>query len=189
MKWKSALVLAAALLPRPTFSQEAPMPASALDFTMKDIDGKDTPLSTYKGKVVLIVNVASKCGYTPQYAGLESLYKKYAGQGLVVLGFPANDFMKQEPGTDAEIKTFCSLKYNVTFPMFSKIVVKGKNKHPLYAFLTGKDTNPNFAGEISWNFAKFLLGRDGKVIARFDPGDTPESPKVLKAIESALSGS
>lgn len=181
-----ALCLAAMLVALPLMSQEAPVPASVLDFTVKSIDGADVPLSSYKGKVLLIVNVASKCGYTPQYAGLQAVYQKYAAQGFEVLGFPSNDFMRQEPGTDAEIKNFCALKYNVTFPMFSKITVKGKEKHPLYAFLTGKETNPGFAGEISWNFNKFLVDRQGKVIARFPSGDEPADPKVTQAIEAAL---
>lgn len=150
------------------------------EFSMKTIDGKDQALSTYKGKVTLVVNVASACGYTPQYAGLESLYKKYKDQGLVVLGFPANDFGAQEPGSDAEIKTFCERKYGVTFPMFSKISVKGAGKAPLYQFLSQS------AGDVSWNFGKYLVGKDGKVIKRFDSGVGPESPELTKAIEAAL---
>src|SRR5882672_6387299 len=125
---------------------------SMLDFTMKSIDGQDVKLDTYSGKVLLLVNVASKCGFTPQYKGLESVYEKYKEQGLVVMGFPANNFLWQEPGTDQEIKTFCSTKYNVTFPMFAKISVKGSKIDPLYKFLTSKETNPEFAGGISWNF-------------------------------------
>jgi glutathione peroxidase len=160
--------------------------ASVLDFTMKSIDGKETPLANFKGNVLLIVNVASKCGYTPQYEGLQAIYSKYKDQGFVVLGFPANNFLGQEPGTDEEIKTFCTLKYNVTFPMFSKISVKGENIHPLYRFLTSKETNPELSGDISWNFNKFLVNRDGKVIARFGTKEKPESEKVLQAIEQAL---
>jgi glutathione peroxidase len=156
------------------------------DFTMKDIDGKDTSLSNYSGKVVMMVNVASKCGFTSQYEGLEKLYQKYAGKGFVILGFPANNFMGQEPGTDAEIKAFCSSKYNVTFPMFSKISVKGRDIHPLYQFLTSKTTDPEFAGDISWNFNKFLIGRDGHTIARFGSRDAPEDDRVVKAVEAAL---
>jgi glutathione peroxidase len=179
--------LTAGLLAAPPIpAMEEPMPASVLDFTMKNIDGQETPLSKYKGEALLIVNVASKCGYTPQYAGLESLYKKYGPKGLVVLGFPSNDFMWQEPGTDEEIKTFCALKYNVTFPMFSKIPVKGKNKAPLYRFLTEKATNPGFAGEISWNFNKFLVDRSGEIVARFGSKEEPESPAVVEAVEKAL---
>jgi glutathione peroxidase len=159
---------------------------SVLDFTMKSIDGADVKLDSYNGKVLLLVNVASKCGYTPQYKGLESVYEKYKEQGLVVLGFPANNFFWQEPGTNEEIKTFCSTKYNVTFPMFAKISVKGSKIHPLYKFLTSKETNPEFSGSISWNFNKFLVDRAGKVVARFSSKDEPESEKVVKAIEQAL---
>jgi len=159
---------------------------SVLDFTMKSIDGDDVKLDSYIGKVLLLVNVASKCGYTPQYRGLESVYKKYKEQGLVVMGFPANNFFWQEPGTNDEIKTFCTTKYNVTFPMFAKISVKGDKIHPLYKFLTSKQTNPEFAGSISWNFNKFLVDRAGKVVARFSSKDEPESEKVLQAIEQAL---
>jgi glutathione peroxidase len=143
-------------------------------------------LSEYKGKVILIVNVASKCGHTPQYEGLQKIYSEYQDQGLVVLGFPANNFRNQEPGTDQEIKEFCSLNYGVTFPMFSKISVKGDDIHPLYQFLTSEKTNPEFAGEISWNFNKFLIDRSGKIIARFESKDQPESEKVVAAIEGAL---
>jgi glutathione peroxidase len=158
------------------------------DFTMKNIDGQEVSLSAYRGKVVLIVNVASRCGYTPQYEGLEKLYLKYKDKGFVILGFPANNFLGQEPGTDQEIKSFCSLKYNVTFPMFSKISVKGSDKHPLYRFLTEKETNPQFAGEISWNFNKFLIGRDGKVINRFGTRTAPDGKEVVEAVEKALAG-
>jgi glutathione peroxidase len=159
---------------------------SALDFTMKSIDGDDVKLDSYSGKVLLLVNVASKCGYTPQYRGLESVYNKYKEQGLVVMGFPANNFFWQEPGTNEEIKTFCATKYNVTFPMFAKISVKGDKIHPLYKFLTSKQTNPEFGGAISWNFNKFLVDRAGKVVARFSSKDEPESEKVVQAIEQAL---
>src|SRR5579872_1391136 len=137
---------------------------SVYDFTMKSIDGKATPLSSFKGKLVLVVNVASQCGFTPQYKGLEALYEKYKDQGLVIAGFPANNFMAQEPGTDEEIKTFCSTKYNVTFPMFSKISVKGDDKAPLYQFLTDAGANPTTGGEIKWNFTKFLVDRKGNII-------------------------
>jgi glutathione peroxidase len=160
--------------------------SNVLDFTLNSIDGKPAPLSQYQGKVVLIVNVASRCGYTPQYAGLEKVYEKYKDQGFVILGFPANNFGGQEPGTNEEIKTFCSSKYNVTFPMYTKISVKGADIHPLYQFLTDKQTNPATAGDIKWNFTKFLVGKDGKVIARFEPAVTPESPEVTGAIEKAL---
>jgi glutathione peroxidase len=179
-------IAAALIIPALAAAQETAMPSSVYDFTVKNIDGADAPLSAYKGKVLLIVNVASKCGFTPQYEGLEALYKKYADKGLVVLGFPANNFMWQEPGSDADIKQFCSLKYNVTFPMFSKISVKGKEKAPLYKFLTEKETDPAFAGEISWNFNKFVIGRDGVPVARFGSRETPEGKAVVEAVEKAL---
>lgn len=161
-------------------------PASVLDFQVKDIDGNDVDLSKYRGKVLLLVNTASQCGLTPQYEGLESLYEKYKDQGLEVLAFPANEFGMQEPGSNEQIKTFCSTKYNVTFPLFSKIVVKGEGIHPLYQFLTSESTNPGHAGEISWNFAKFLVNRKGEVVARFDPKVKPETPEVQAAVEKAL---
>jgi glutathione peroxidase len=160
--------------------------SSALDFTMNTIDGKPSPLSEYRGKVVMIVNVASKCGYTPQYTGLEKIYEQYKAKGFVILGFPANNFGLQEPGTNEEIKTFCSSKYQVTFPMYSKISVKGIDTAPLYLFLTDMGNNPKTGGEIKWNFTKFLVGRDGKVIQRFEPAITPESAEVTGAIEKAL---
>jgi glutathione peroxidase len=163
------------------------MAASSLyDFTLNSIDGQAAPLAAYKGKVLLLVNVASKCGFTPQYTALEALYEKYKGQGLVVIGFPANNFMAQEPGSNEEIKTFCSRKYNVTFPMYSKISVKGDDKSPIYQFLTDKGANPNTGGEIKWNFTKFLVARDGAVISRFEPAVKPDSPEVIAAIEKAL---
>ena len=160
--------------------------SNVLDFTLNSIDGKPAPLSQYQGKVVLIVNVASRCGFTPQYTGLEKVYEKYKDQGFVILGFPANNFGGQEPGTNEEIKTFCSSKYNVTFPMYSKISVKGADIHPLYQFLTDKQANPKTGGDIQWNFTKFLVGKDGKVIARFESAVTPESADVTSAIEKAL---
>jgi len=156
------------------------------EFTLNSIDGKPAPLSAYQGKVVLIVNVASRCGFTPQYAGLEALYEKYKDRGFAILGFPANNFGGQEPGTNEEIKTFCSTKYNVTFPMYSKISVKGDDQAPLYRFLTDKQANPATGGEIQWNFTKFLVDKNGKVVARFEPKVTPESPDVASAIEKAL---
>lgn len=161
-------------------------PNSSLDFQVQDIDGKPVDLTKYKGEVVLIVNTASQCGLTPQYKGLEAIYEKYKKQGFEVLAFPANEFGKQEPGTNSEIKTFCSSKYNVSFPLFSKIVVKGDGIHPLYQFLTGKESNRKYAGEIKWNFTKFLVNRKGEVIARFEPVVTPESENLTKAIETAL---
>ena len=160
--------------------------SSVYDFTMPSIDGQETPLASFKGKVALVVNVASRCGYTPQYTALESVYEKYKGDGLVVLGFPANNFMGQEPGSNQEIKTFCTRTYHVSFPMFSKISVKGSDKAPLYQYLTSKEDNPQTGGEIKWNFTKFLIGRDGSIVARFEPGVTPDSPEVTAAIEKAL---
>lgn len=157
-----------------------------LDFKMKDIDGQSVDLGKYKGDVVLIVNVASKCGLTPQYEQLEEVYSKYKDQGLNVLGFPANEFGRQEPGTNAEIKEFCTSTFNVDFPMFSKIVVKGDDIDPLYEFLTSEETNPGMAGDIKWNFEKFLVGRDGKVVKRFSPRTKPDAPEVIEAIEAEL---
>lgn len=148
---------------------------------MKSIDGEEVPLSAYRGKTVLLVNVASKCGYTPQYTGLEALYRKYKDRGLVVVGIPANNFRSQEPGTNEEIKDFCKRTYDVTFPMMAKVSVAGDDKVPLYQYLTSVTD-----GEIKWNFTKFLVGRDGKVIARFEPKVTPDSPEVTVAVEHAL---
>jgi glutathione peroxidase len=159
---------------------------SIYDFTLKSIDGQPVTLSTYSGKVVLLVNVASKCGFTPQYTALEALYEKYKDRGLVIVGVPANNFLSQEPGTDEEIKKFCSNKYNVTFPLLSKVSVKGDGITPLYVFLTGTDTNPKFGGEIKWNFTKFLFDRTGAPVARFEPATKPDDPEVTAAIESAL---
>jgi glutathione peroxidase len=158
----------------------------ALDFKMKNIKGDDVDLSKYQGKVVLMVNVASKCGLTPQYKELEGLHEKYADKGLAVLGFPANEFGKQEPGTDSEIADFCKQKFDVKFDMVSKVVVKGDGQCPLYKFLTSPETDPKYAGDIKWNFEKFLIGRDGNVIARFAPTVKPDAPEVIKAIEGAL---
>jgi glutathione peroxidase len=155
-------------------------------FTMKNIDGVDVPLSRYRGKVMLIVNVASKCGYTPQYTDLEELNKRYRERGLAVLGFPANNFGWQEPGTDEEIKTFCTTRYNVSFDMFSKISVKGSDQDPLYTYLTSEEANPETAGGVKWNFTKYLVDRNGKVIAKFGSGVKPLSEEVVKAVEEAL---
>ena len=148
--------------------------------TMKDIEGKDLPLKNYAGKAVLIVNVASECGYTGQYAGLQALSEKMAAKGLVVLGVPCNDFGGQEPGDEKTIQTFCRSNYKVTFPMTSKVTIKGDAKHPLYALLT------QGGGEVGWNFEKFLVGKDGKLIQRFGSDAEPESPDLLSAIEAAL---
>ena len=157
-----------------------------LDFTMPDIDGKDVPLSKYKGDVVLVVNVASQCGFTPQYKGLEEVYKKYRERGLRILGFPANNFKAQEPGTNQEIKAFCDKNFGVTFDMFAKVSVKGDDTCELYRFLTAEAKAPGHGGEIAWNFTKFLVGRDGRVLQRFEPKVKPDDPAVIKAIEEAL---
>ncbi len=155
-------------------------------FGMLTLSGQPDSMSNYQGKVLLIVNVASKCGFTPQYEGLEALYKKYKDRGLVVMGFPANNFMGQEPGSNEKIAEFCSLTYGVTFPMFSKISVKGRDIDPLYAYLTDKKLHPKTGGPITWNFNKFLVGRDGKILARFDSKVEPLSPEILEAVEKAL---
>ena len=157
---------------------------SIYDIPLKDIDGKDATLKPYSGKVMLVVNVASKCGYTPQYAGLEALYKKYSAQGLVICGFPCNQFGGQEPGTAADIKQFCTSKYDVTFPMFDKLEVNGEHRHPLYIALAGKESP--FPGNIKWNFTKFLVGRDGKILNRFESKVKPDADEMTKAVEAAL---
>ena len=157
-----------------------------LQYVVKDIDGKDVDLAQYKGKVVMIVNVASKCGNTPQYKALEESYKKYGDKGFVVLGFPANEFRGQEPGTNADIKEFCTSKFGVTFPMFSKVVVKGDGQADLYRHLTSKETNPKAPGPITWNFEKFLIGRDGKIAGRFKSDVEPTSEELTKAIQREL---
>lgn len=165
----------------------ASAPAKSIyEFKMKDIDGKDVKLKKYKGNVLMVVNTASKCGYTPQYEGLQAAFDKYNAKGFYVLGFPANNFGGQEPGTEKEIKEFCTTKYKVTFPMFAKISVKGEDQDPLYAYLTSKETNPQFAGEISWNFNKFLIDRNGKIVARFTSKDKPDGEAVTQAIEKYL---
>lgn len=159
------------------------MDGTVLQFTMKLNDGKEKHLADYKGKVLLIVNTASECGFTPQYKGLEELYQKYKDRGFAILAFPANNFGAQEPGTDAQIKQFCTLKYSVTFPLFAKTSVKGADINPLYRFLT---TQAGFDGDIKWNFNKFLVDRDGKVVARYDSGVTPSSETLVKEIEALL---
>ena len=153
------------------------------DFKLNSLEGKPMPLRQYKGKVLLVVNVASYCGNTPQYKGLEGLYEKYKAKGFVVLGFPANEFGAQEPGTSKEIREFCEKTYHVKFPMFEKIVVKGEGIHPLYKWLV--DNGPRH-DDIEWNFAKFLIGRDGKILERFSPRTKPESAELVKSIEKAL---
>ena len=160
--------------------------SNVYEFAMNSIEGKPMPLADFKGKVLLLVNVASYCGYTPQYQGLEALYEKYKAQGLVVVGFPANNFGGQEPGTDAQIKDFCERTYHVKFPMAAKVSVKGSDKTPIYQFLTSPSANPATAGEIQWNFTKFLVHRNGKVIQRFEPAVEPDSHEVVAAIEKAL---
>src|ERR1700719_275843 len=156
--------------------------SSVHEFTLDALNGTPAPLANFKGKVLLVVNVASQCGYTYQYEGLQALYVKYKDQGLVVAGFPANNFGGQEPGSNAEIGAFCKSKFGVTFPMFSKISVKGSDKAPLYQFLTDKKVNPKTGGEIQWNFTKFLVDRNGKVIQRFEPGVEPLSTEVESAV-------
>ena len=186
-KWTSMLLagVVAACVSTVGGEEKAKVP-HALNFKMKTLAGKDVDLSQYKGKVVLIVNTASECGLTPQYEDLEALHEKYAKQGLAVLGFPCNQFGSQEPGSDADIAKFCSSNYKVKFDMFSKVEVNGDGACPLYKYLTALQTKPTKAGKISWNFEKFLIGRDGSVVARFDPKTTPDSPEVVKAVETEL---
>lgn len=156
------------------------------DFTMLDIAGKERKLSEFKGKTVLLVNTASQCGFTRQFDGLEKLYKANKDKGLVVLGFPSNDFGAQDPGSNDEIATFCKVNFGVSFPMFSKIVVTGDNSHPLYQWLTSKESNPQFAGPIGWNFTKFLINKDGAVVARYDSKVEPDGAEVKAALEKEL---
>ncbi len=160
--------------------------ASIYDYKLMSIDLEPVSLSQFKGKVVMLVNVASRCGYTPQYAGLEALYRTYKDQGFVIIGIPANNFGQQEPGTNSEIKTFCQRKYDVTFPMMAKVSVAGNDIAPLYEYLTDKSVNPNTGGAIKWNFTKFLISKDGKILARFEPDVTPEDPGLVGAVERAL---
>lgn len=168
------------------FLASAMFAASIYDYSLPAIDGKPAPLAAYRGKVLLIVNVASRCGYTPQYAGLQRLYERYRDRGFVVLGFPANNFGGQEPGTNEEIREFCTRRYNVSFPMYAKISVKGDDQAPLYRHLTDKREYPATGGEVRWNFTKFLVGKDGRVLARFEPQVSPEAPELIEAIEKAL---
>ena len=156
------------------------------EFTLNSIDGQPAPLAAYKGKVVMLVNVASRCGFTPQYEALEAVYEKYKDRGFVIVGIPANNFGAQEPGTNQEIKTFCSSKYHVTFPMMAKVSVKGEDQTPLYQYLTDKSSNPQTGGEIQWNFTKFLVGPEGRVIIRFESKVKPDAAEVTAAIEKAL---
>ncbi len=180
------LAVSTVLLATVTPMADAAGPKSPLDFKVKSIDGKDVDLKKYRGQVVLIVNTASKCGYTPQYASLEKLYSQYKEQGLRVLAFPANDFGAQEPGADSEIKQFCSLNYKTSFDLFSKISTKEPAQAPLYKYLTSADTNGKFAGPIEWNFTKFLVDRKGNVVARFKSNVDPMSPEFTAAVEAAL---
>jgi glutathione peroxidase len=179
---KILALLATLLVSQFAFAESA---TSLYEIPLKDIDGKNTSLKNYQGKVLLVVNVASKCGLTPQYKALEATHKKYQDRGLAVLGFPCNDFGAQEPGSNQEIKTFCSTEYDVSFPLFDKLHVKGPDQHPLYERLTGK--NSPYPGDVRWNFGKFLISRDGKILKRFEPKVTPDSPEVIEAIEAALS--
>ena len=179
----AAYAMGVILNPSPS---EPPKAASLYEFTLKNIDGSDVKLETFRGKVILIVNTASKCGLTPQYEGLQKIYDRFKDKDFVVVGFPANNFLGQEPGTEKEIKEFCTLNYKVTFPMFSKISVKGADQHPLYSFLTNEKTNPGFSGDITWNFEKFLTGKDGKTVARYAPRVLPDDPKVIEEIEKLL---
>jgi glutathione peroxidase len=176
--------------PASTAGSPEPAPAPAAPFyafELPDIDGRPLPLSTFRGRVLLLVNVASKCGYTRQYAGLQALYDRHRTRGLAVLAFPANDFGAQEPAPNDQIKLFCTTTYNVTFPLFAKIAVKGPDIHPLYRFLTDPQTNPRFSGDIAWNFTKFLISRDGQIIGRYPSATEPDDPQLLADIENALS--
>jgi glutathione peroxidase len=178
--------LAAALAAAAALAGATTEASSIYDFQVQDIDGRARSLQEFRGKVLLVVNVASRCGFTYQYEGLEALHREYGPRGLVVLGFPANDFLGQEPGTNEQIKEFCTLSYGVSFPMFAKIHVKGREIHPLYRYLTDKRTNPRFAGGITWNFNKFLIGRDGEVLDRFGTREEPGSDRIRRAVEQAL---
>ncbi len=180
--------LLAAVAVSGSLSAEEKETPKVLNFKMKSLTGKPVDLKEYQGKVVLMVNVASRCGATPQYAGLQEIYDKYKDQGLVVLGFPCNQFGAQEPGTADEIQNFCEKNYGVTFPMFEKINVNGDDAAPLYKLLTSPETNPEHAGKIRWNFEKFLIGRDGKIVQRFATGVQPDDAKFVEAIEKQLAG-
>ncbi len=188
MKYTNAIVLVALLMFQiiviaQTKEKQMETQPALYSFTMKTIDGNEKKLSDYKGNVLMIVNVASKCGHTPQYKGLEALYEKYKDRGFMILGFPANNFLWQEPGTDSEIKQFCSTKYGVTFDMFSKISVKGNDQHPLYRYLTEESSVP---GVVKWNFQKYLVDKKGNVIDKFEPGTEPTDVKVITEIEKLL---
>jgi glutathione peroxidase len=182
----AALAVSTTITPREGIKMSEPAAKSVYEFSMKDINGKDVKLADYKGKVLLLVNTASQCGYTPQYKGLQMTYQKYQAQGFTVLGFPANNYGGQEPGSNDEIKEFCTMRYKVTFPMFAKISVKGEDQHPLYQYLTAKESNPQFSGDVTWNFNKFLVSKSGQIIGRFGSKVEPESPELTGAIEQAL---
>ena len=169
-----------------TIAQGEEKVPAALDFTMKSLDGKDVKLSDYEGKVLLVVNVASECGLTPQYKQLQALHKEYADKGLVVIGFPCNQFGKQEPGTAEEIKSFCAENYGVEFPMMAKVEVNGEDACDFYQHLTKLDLQPKGAGKVSWNFEKFVIGKNGEPVARFEPRTEPNSKEVLDAIDAEL---
>jgi glutathione peroxidase len=187
MKYTLSLIAGFAFALSATAEEKKGEPVSSpLSHKMKGIDGKEVDLGQYKGKVVVFVNVASYCGNTPQYAGLQKMYDDHKSDGLVVIGVPANEFGAQEPGTDSEIAKFCDKEYKVTFPLLSKVVVKGNGICPLYKTLTSTATTPVKPGPISWNFEKFIIGRDGKVAARFSPGTKPEDEKFVKAIKTEL---
>lgn len=181
-----AVVLAISVTACGSRGEDVPVATSVYGFTLTDITGKPHPLAQYQGKVLVIVNVASKCGYTGQYAALQSLYEKYRERGLVIIGVPANDFLWQESGSNEQIAQFCSTTYGVTFPMMAKVVVTGDDRDPLYWYLTRDSARP---GKVGWNFTKFLIGRDGTVVERFGPSTEPDAPSVITALEQALSGS
>lgn len=184
-KWGTLLLagVVAACVTSAEADEKAP---TALDFKVKSISGKEVDLSQYKGKVLVVVNVASECGLTPQYEGLEALYEKYSNKGLAVLGFPCNQFGKQEPGSDAEIAQFCEANYKVKFPMFSKVEVNGDGAAPFYKHLTSLDIKPKGKGQVAWNFEKFVIGKNGEVVARFAPKTEPDAPELIKVVESEL---
>ncbi len=184
--WIPAILIGLASSNAVAADEETKEPSSVLQIKAESIDSETVKLGDYQGDVLLIVNTASRCGYTPQYAGLQDIYEKYQERGFKVLAFPSNDFGRQEPGNDAQIKQFCTENYDVSFPLFSKIVVKGSDKHPLYQFLTSKQANGSFGGEIRWNFTKFLVNRKGEIVGRFEPNVDPESPQLTSAIETAL---
>jgi glutathione peroxidase len=185
MKWSTLLLAGVVAAAVSSAYADEKVPA-ALNFTMKSITGQDVNLADYKGKVILVVNVASKCGNTKQYAPLEEMHEKLAGKGLAILGFPCNQFGGQEPGSEAEIAQFCTETYKVKFPLFSKIDVNGANAAPFYKYLTAVETKPKGAGDIKWNFEKFVIGRNGEVVARFAPGTSPDSKEVMSVLEAEM---